>query len=233
MPVNPTWIEPPSPQRKSGLGCFAKGCLITLGLGVLLLLVICLGSYLFYTRGLVSPQPAELPVAAISPEALKDVQQRIERFEATPSRQPLGTQTEPGSTPEPGATPTGNETPARELRLTAAEINGLIAANSKARGHAFVSMSGNTARVQISIPTAKLPGLSAGYLNGTFTLTTHGPTALDQVEVSKVQTNGWPVPSSALRWNYRGRPLLGYATEALAPYNVSQVEMRDGTLVAQ
>ena len=51
--------------------------------------------------------------------------------------------------------------PERQLVLTADEINGLISANRKSRGHAYVSLSGNTAHVQISISSEKVPGFPA------------------------------------------------------------------------
>ena len=228
MSNNPTWIEPPPAPQKKGLGCFAKGCLVILILGLLFLLLSGGAGYFFFSRG----KPTALPVERMSPEALSDVEQRIDQFKSTPA-QPLPEQS---PQPEPTATPS-TEQPAeptkRELRLTASEINGLIAANPKGRGHAYVSMSGNTANVQVSIPTGKLPGLPPGYLNGAFSLTTNGPTSLEGVQVSKLQANGLPVPSDILSWSYRGRSLMGYALEALAPYNVSRAEIRDGVLYAE
>ena len=225
---NPTWIEPPPAPQKKGLGCFAKGCLVVLILGLLFLLLSGGAGYFFFSRG----KPKALPVERMSPEALSDVEQRIEQFKSAPA-QPLP---EPTQQPESTATPSAEQPaqpPKRELQLTASEINGLIAANPKARGHAYVSMSGNTASVQVSIPTSKIPGLPPGYLNGTFSLTTNGPTSLEGVQVSKLQANGLPVPSDILSFSYRGRSLTGYALEALAPYNVNQVELRDGVLHAE
>jgi hypothetical protein len=227
MAANPTWIEPPPPQKK-GLGCFAKGCLVALILGVLFLLLAGGAGYFFVSHG----KPTALPVEKISSEELSDVQQRIEQFKSAPP------QPSPEQSPQPETTATPSaeqpaQPPKRELRLTASEMNGLIAANPKARGHASVSMSGNTANVQVSIPTDKLPGLPRGYLNGNFSITTNGPTSLESVQVSKVQANGLPVPSDVLSWSYRGRSLMGYALDALAPYNVGTVEIRDGVLYAQ
>ena len=228
MSNNPTWIEPPPAPQKNGFGCFAKGCLVTLVLCILFFLLAGGAGYFVFSHG----KAAALPIEKISPEALSDVKQRIEQFKSAPA-QPLP---EPTPAAEPAASPSSEQpaqSPKRELKLTASEINGLIAANSKAQGHAYVSMSGNTATVQVSVPTDKLSGLPRGYLNGTFSLTTNGPTSLESVQVSKVQANGLPMPSDILSWGYRGRSLTGYAFGALAPYNVNRVEIRDGVLYAQ
>ena len=89
--------------------------------------------------------------------------------------------------------------------MSAAEVNGIIAANKKARGHAYVSLSGNTATVQVSIPTDKVPGLPPGYLNGSFNITTDGPTPISALKVSKIEANGYSVPSGITSWSYRGQ----------------------------
>jgi hypothetical protein len=231
--TKPTWIEPP-PPRQSGLGCMGKGCLVLAALGVLALLIAALCWYLFSSGG---SKPTALPVQELPPEQMADVQQRINQFEATPSTPsytpppttaPAGPN-EAGQTPPPAGTPAADT--GRQLILSAAEINGLISANPKSRGHAFVSLSGNTATVQVSIPSAKVPGLPGDYLNGSFTITTDGPTPISALQVSKIQANRLPVPSGVLSMSYRGNTLLGYAMEAAAPYNVSTAEIRDGVVV--
>ncbi len=231
--TNPGWIEPP-PAKKSGMGCAGKGCLF-LGLFALLTVALfSLGGYLLYSGG---SKPTKLPVEELPPEQLASVQERIDRFEsappaAVPDYAPSATPTpaaEPDATPDettPTPTPDG-----RELTLSAAEINGLIAANPKSRGHAFVSVSGNTANVQISIPSSKVPGFPKGYLNGSFVITTDGPTPISGLQVSKIQANGLPVPTSILSMSYRGHSILGYAMDAAAPYQVSTAEIRDGVIV--
>ena len=231
MPNNPTWIEPP-PQKKSGLGCFAKGCLGLVAVGLLAILFLGVGGYFFFSRGFVASQPTPMSVEELAPEALSDVQQRVRQFKATPPAPPAA--------PTPAADDAANETPTpvpaapeRQLVVTAAEINGLIAANKKSRGHAFVTLSGNTATVQISIPSDKVPGLPRGYLNGNFNITTAGPTSITALKVSRIEANGWSVPSSVLSMSYRGRSIMGYVSEAIAPYNVSTVEVQDGRVIVR
>ena len=235
MPTNstkPTWIEPPPPPKRGGMGCFAKGCLFLLVFAILTVLVIGLGSYFFYSGG---SKPTTLPVEELPPAQLSTVQQRVDQFEATPpapSYTPPPPQATTPAAPDvtpPPATPAPS--PERQLVLSAAEINGLISANPKSRGRASVSISGNTATVRVSIPSEKVPGFPRGYLNGSFTITTNGPTPISALQVSRIQANGFPVPSGVLSMSYRGQSILGLAMDAAAPYNVSTAEIRDGAVI--
>jgi hypothetical protein len=226
-----TWIEPPPPKR-GGMGCFGKGCLFLVALAILAVLVIGLGSYLLYSRG---SKPTALPVEELPPAELATVQQRVDQFETTPPTPSYTPSPPPATTPEtPDVTPppaTPAPPPERQLVLSAGEINGLISANPKSRGHASVSISGNTATVQVSIPSEKVPGFPRGYLNGSFTITTNGPTPISALQVSRIQANGFPVPSGVLSMSYRGQSILGIAMDAAAPYNVSTAEIRDGAVI--
>jgi hypothetical protein len=230
--TKPTWIEPPPPPKRGGMGCFGKGCLFLVALAILAVLVIGLSSYLFYTRG---SKPTALPVEELPPTELATVQQRIDQFEATPPTPSYTPPPPPATTPAtPDVTPppaTPAPPPGRQLVLSAAEINGLISANPRSRGHASVSISGNTATVRVSIPSEKVPGFPRGYLNGSFTITTNGPTPISALQVSRIQANGFPVPSGVLSMSYRGQSILGIAMSAAAPYNVSTAEIRDGAVI--
>lgn len=227
--TKPTWIEPPPPPKRGGMGCFAKGCLALVALVVLTFLLLGLGSYLLYSKG---SKPVVLPIEELPPAELASVQQRVDQFEATaPSHVPAFTPAAPSSADEtPTPTPATSEQ-GRQLVLSAGEINGLISANPKSRGHAFVSLSGNKAQVQISISSDKVPGFPRAYLNGSFVITTNGPAPLSELQVSKIQANGIPVPSSVLSMSYRGQSILGLAMEAAAPYNVNSAEIRNGTVI--
>lgn len=228
-PTNPTWIEPP--PKNGGMGCGGKGCLalaIVCGIVFVLLLI---SSYRFVSN---SRQPTSLPVKELPPEELTDLNQRIETYKNTAPSSPSFTPTpapsanaEENPTPTPAApTPTG-----REMVVNADQINGLISANPKSRGHAFVSLSGNKATVQVSISSDKVPNFPKGYLNGSFEITTDGPTPLTAIQVSKIQANGFSMPSGILSTTYRGNSLLGLALDAAAPYNVNTVEIRNGTVI--
>jgi hypothetical protein len=227
--TNPNWIEPP-PTKRKGIGCFGAGCLV-----VVVLLLIAVISLFFAVRSFTHAKPKPIPVEELPPQALADVRQRIDQFEATPPTPsftptpvPAGSAA-PNETPEPTTIP--SPPPGRELSLSAAEINGLIAANPKSRGHAFVSLNGNTANVQISISSDKVPDFPKGYVNGTFSITTNGPTPINGLQVSKVEANGYPVPSGILSMSYRGESIMGMAMDAISRYNVSTAEIRNGTVI--
>jgi hypothetical protein len=223
--TKPTWIEPP--PKQGGMGCVGKGCLFGGLAAVLILLLVVLGSYLFVSHALVSSKPAPLPVKPLPKQELTQLQDRLDEFKATP---PAATPT-PASSIAPGATPSPTPGPEHQLSLSATQINGLIAANKHSRGHAFVTISGNTAHVELSIPTDKIPGIPRGYLNGSFIIETNGPTPISGLQVSKIEANGYPVPSSVLSTTYRGQSVMGMALETAASYNVSTVEIRNGVVL--
>jgi len=231
MANNPTWIEAP-PAQKDGPGCFGKGCLLFVALALIGVLLIGLGSYWFVGHEVVAKEPARIPVEEISHDQLSDLNHRVEQFRATPpTPQPTVAPSVANEAPTP--TPSVSTGSERQLIVTASEINGIIAANKKARGHAYVSLSGNTATVQLSIPTDKMPGLPPGYLNGSFNITTNGPTPITGLRVSRVEANGYSVPSGITSWSYRGQSLMGYAVQAVAPYKVNTVEVVDGKVIAR
>ncbi len=201
---------------------------------IVLALLFVLGVYFFASRGIVSATPKQLPVEELAPEALQSVQQRIDDFKAAPVAATPVPAVTPVESVAPDATPIPTPTPAdtgKELTLSASEINGLIAANRKSRGHAFVTLNGNTATVQISVPSDKVPGVSRGYLNGTFQITTNGPTPINDLRVSKIRANGYPVPAGILTMSVGGQSVLSYALGGAAPYNVSTAEIRDGNVI--
>ena len=210
----------------------AKAAFSLLALGLIAILLIGLGSYFFVSHKVVVAEPTAIPVEELPPDALHDVNQRVQQFRATPpAPQPTVAPSAPNETPTPA--PAGSTGSERQLVVTAGEINGVIAANKKARGHAYVTLSGNTATVQVSIPTDKIPGLPRGYLNGSFNITTNGPTPLTALQVSRIEANGYSVPSGILSWSYRGQSMMGYAVQAVAPYKVSTVEVKDGKVIAR
>lgn len=228
-PTNPTWIEPP--PKNEGMGCAGKGCLaLALVCGIVFVCLLVTG-YRFVSN---SKQPAVLPAKELPAEELADLKQRIDTFKNNGP-------TVPSFTPTPGAAASAEESPTpipeptvptgRELVVTADQINGLIAANPKSRGHAFVSLSGNKATVQVSIPSDKVPWLPKGYFNGSFVITTDGPTSLSAIQVTNVQANGFSMPSNVLSTTYRGNSILGLALDAAASYNVSTAEIRNGTII--
>src|SRR6266576_6918626 len=160
-------IEPP-PKR--GMGCFAKGCLILIVLGILLVVVGVGGTYWSLRHVYLSDKPAPIPEASAPTET---------------------TAATPGETSV--AAPSGKSAEVRErldtmkhaaraheqtgVELTAADINALIAANRKSRGTASVGINDTVAQAQFSIPLERLDvpfrnalGLGDRYLKATFTI---------------------------------------------------------------
>ncbi len=218
-------------KRRVALVALAKAA-SSLSRSVLIaILLLGLGSYFFVSRGVVATHQSPFRWRSF-------LRTRWPMFSngSSNSDRPLRLRCPPPRRAATNETPTpapGPATPERQLVVTAGEINGLIAANKKSRGHAYVTLSGNTATVQISIPTDKVPGLPRGYLNGSFNITTDGPTPLTALKVSKIEANGYSVPSGVLSMSYRGRSFMGYALEAVAPYKVSTVEVQDGRVIAR
>ena len=77
MPNDPTYIQPPPPPRRAGVGCFGKGCLFLIAFAILTLLVVGLGSYLLFSGG---SKPVALPIEELPPAQLSAVEERIDQF---------------------------------------------------------------------------------------------------------------------------------------------------------
>lgn len=210
--------EPPLPQKRPR-GCFGKGCLTILSVAVVAILLLTVGGYFFAKQSFFSSKPMALPIRELSSEQLTETRQRVRTFKSTAAEK---------SEPDLIAPVARGQ---NQLELSSDEINGLIAANKRTRGHAFVTLSGNAATAQLSIPADKLTGAEGRYLNGSFVIETAGPTAPARIAVKKTQANGWPVPSAILQWQYRGRSILSYALNAIVPYHIATVEIRDGKLI--
>ena len=142
-------------------------------------------------------KPANLPVKELPPEQLQDVQQRVDQFDATPAA-PIPTNCRHQSRRKlvqdpklrrPRRTTEAEFSPARQLSFLSAlpEINGLISSNPKSRGHAYVSLSGNTATVEVSVPCQQGAGVPTGRLceRNLPGISTDGPTPISALQVSE------------------------------------------------
>ena len=76
-----------------------------------------------------------------------------------------------------------------------------------------------------------VPGVPKGYFNGSFVITTNGPTPISALQVSRIEANGYPIPSNVLTMGFRGQSALGYALQAASQYNVSTAEIHDGVVI--
>lgn len=161
------------PQPRKGTGsCLGRGCLIFIVLIVFLGLAGVYGLYVGARKTFTSTEPRALPEVQTSPEQQQAVKDRWENFkeEAAAEQPPLPSTTPlpPNETPTPTPIPTATAAPAQPtIQFSAGDINQLIAANRKARGHAYVSIVDNVGHVEVSIPLDKL-GFKGRFLNADF-----------------------------------------------------------------
>jgi uncharacterized protein YneF (UPF0154 family) len=206
-PTNPTWIEPP-PKSKSGLGCFAKGCLISVVVLVLLFAALLVGGY-FTVRHVrntyLATAPIPIPITAAAQEEILALKEQWKDFERVASRN----ETLPAAERQPA-----------HLEYSATQINQLISSEAKAAGHVSVAISNGVMHVNFSIPTDALkkgkidiPGISGRFVNGSVAVQTVGPTAPSQVVLSDAKLNGRSVPTSIFDTSYRGESLRSYIAE--------------------
>jgi len=222
-------LEPP-PKR--GMGCFAKGCLILIALGILLV-VVGVGGTWGLRQIYLSDKPAPIPEAAAPSEPSA----------ATPGETNL-------------ATPSGTSAAVRErlktmkkaaraheqteVEFTAADINAMIAANRKSRGTAFVRIDDNVMQVQFSIPLERFDvpfrnafGLGDRYLNATVAIAGPPGTNASSVQLSEVALNGHRIPADLLdrRLLGVGKSLRSYVIKYANQYGVTDAEIRDGKVI--
>jgi hypothetical protein len=227
-----THVEPP-PKR--GMGCFAKGCLILIVLAILLVVVGVGGSYWSLRHVYLSDKPAPIPEAS-TPSETTGAATPGETSVATPSKRTAVVVRERLDTMK-------NAAPAHErtgVELTAADINALIASNRKSAGMASVSIDGNVAQVQVSIPLERLDapfrnafGPGQRYLNGTVTIAAPPGTNASNVQLSGVTVNGHSFPTGLLDWGLFGvgPSLRSYVIKYANQYGVTDGEIRDGKVI--
>jgi len=224
-------VEPPPPKR--GIGCLAKGCLILVALGILLIVVGVGGSLWSVRHVYLSDKPALIPEAptpsetgAVTPGGTTTATPPSETSALV--RERLDTMKQAARAHER----TGVE-------FTAAEINALIAANKKSRGMASVGIDGNVAQVLFSIPLERLHvplgdtlGLGDRYLNGTVTMVAPPGTNASNVQLSEVKINGHSFPTDLLdRGLFGVGSLRSYVIKYANQYGVTDGEIRDGKVI--
>jgi hypothetical protein len=221
--------QPPPPvvvvQKKRGLGCFGCGCLVVLALLVLLGALAAAVVYFGYSQGkvLTTAAPSSLQSFDGGDAMYHDAIQKITVFgQALQQGQPAN------------------------LELTADEINTIIARSPDLAAnhvHLFVSLAGNEATLQLSVPTSVLPmgigGLAEGrYLDAemkfepsfdvaskTLNLGLHGlrfgSETLPPDSLPTVEQEFDPALNSKLQSTPEAQPFLNHA---------KSVEIRDGKL---
>jgi hypothetical protein len=221
-----TPIEPP-PKR--GMGCFGKGCLILIALGILLVV----GSFWAVRHVYLSDKPAPIPEATAPTETSA----------ATPSETSVASPTERSAEVRERLDTMKKSARAHEqtdVELTAADINALIAANRRSRGTASVGIDGNALQAQFSIPLERLDvpfrnalGLGDRYFNATVTIVAPPGTNASNVQLSEVTINGHSVSANLLDWGLpgSGRSLRSYVVKYANRYRVTGGEIKDGKVI--
>jgi hypothetical protein len=217
------------PLPKRGMGCFGKGCLILMILGILLVG----GSFWAVRHVYLSDKPAPIPETSAPSET--GAATPGETSVATPTeksaevRERLDTMKKAARTHE-----------ATDVELTAADINALIAANRKSRGTASVGINDTVLQAQFSIPLERLDvpfrnafGLSDRYLNATVTIVAPPGTNASSVQLSEVTLNGHGIPAGLLDWGLPGvgKSLRSYVIKYANQYGVTDGEIRDGKVI--
>jgi hypothetical protein len=222
-------IEPP-PKR--GMTCLAKGCLIVIVFGLLLVVAGVGGSLWALRHVYLSEKPTPIPEApAPEPSAGTPEETSVARPGETSVtvRERLDTLKKAARAHEQ----TGVE-------FTAADINALIAANRKSRGTTFVRIEGDVAQVQFSIPLERFDvpfrnvfGLGDRYLNATVAIAAPPGTNAGSVQLSEVKINGHSVPADLLDWRLVGvgKSLRSYIIKYANQYGVTDGEISDGKVI--
>jgi hypothetical protein len=222
------------PPPKRGMGCFGKGCLILIVLGILVVVVGVGGTYWSLRHVYLSDKPAPIPEATAPSET---------SVAATPGETTVATPSEKSAEVRERLDTMKQAARAHErtgVELTAADINALIAANRKSRGTASVGIDGNVAQAQFSIPLQRLDvpfrnalGLGDRYLNATVTIVAPPGTNASNVQMSNVTLNGHTISASLLDWQLPavGRSLRTYVIKYANKYGVTDGEIRDGKVI--
>ena len=214
------------------MGCFAKGCLILIAFGILLVVA---GIGTFWSLGHIylSDKPAPIPEAS-GPN---------ETSAAMPGETSVATPSETSATVRERLDTIKSAARAHEqtgAEFTAGDINALIAANPKSRGTAFVRIDGNVGQVQLSIPLERFDvpfrnafGLGDRYLNATVTIVAPPGTNANNVQLREVTINGHSFPTDLLdrRLLGVGQSLRSYVIKYANQYGVTGGEISDGKVI--
>ncbi len=200
---NPVPYEEPEGR---GCGCYIKGCLI---LVVLFVMVCAVGGYLAWTsykqmvQDYTATEPEEIPVVEIERRKMKQLESRLEAFEKAIEAEPELGEGGPDFVPNqaPLAKPENQREPVT-LKLTATELNALIAKSPKFRGRVLTEIVDGQIKAQVSLPIDdvpgmnSLPGIEGRFFNGNVTLEVAKEGQEFTVRVADAVIKGKPVPEN-------------------------------------
>jgi hypothetical protein len=208
--MTPTWIEPP-PRRQRGPGCFAKGCSILFVFFLVLAAAFVVGS-IFAVKHLranfFATESVQLPANNSTPEEQQLALAKWKIFERSARA----------------------HAPAR-IEMTADELNAVIAADPRLRDKAFVSIDGDTAKLQVSI-ALESRWFRGRYVNGDCLVRVPTDGDPDNVRITMAVVNGHGVPDDVL--TLRGPfTIRRYIEEWNQENDVKTFELRDGKMILE
>ncbi len=206
--MSATWIEPPPPQR--GMGCFGRGCLIFFVFVLFLAAAFAGGTFLavrYLRTSYFVTAPTELPASNATDQEREMARAKWYDFERA-----------------------ARAHTASRVEFTADELNALIASEREMRGKAYVSIEGNTARLQLSIPLSFSRLMHGRYMNAECTVQSDPDGVPSHAHITSVIVNGKPVAEDVL--DYRGpygfRHYLGQWSDQAA---LKTFEIKDGKVI--
>ncbi|HZE13585.1 MAG TPA: hypothetical protein VE086_07505 [Chthoniobacterales bacterium] len=180
-PIQPAPAYYPPPR--SGMGCFAKGCLTVLIVGFLCVAVVGVGGWLFYKRtfkNLTSSEPADVRIENATPAETAAADGSRTRLDEAIARNQETT-----------------------VEFTGPELNYLIQNNSDwdfLRGRSRIDIADSTMTVALSAPLDRLPwpGFKGRWFNGTVRFSMTYTSGEFQLEIISAEANGSRFPDALL-----------------------------------
>src|SRR3954452_7112574 len=178
-PVQPTYYPPP----RSGIGCFAKGCLGVLIAGFLLCILVLGGGWFFYKKTfnkLTAATPSDVRIEAPSPEQIQTAQTSLDRLNDAIARKQETT-----------------------VAFTGPELSVLLAREADLdflRDRSRIDISNSIMTVTLSAPldSLPLPGVKGRWFNGTIRFGMSYSDGDFDVDIKSIAANGFEFPSAFL-----------------------------------
>ena len=207
------WIEPPPPQQKKGMGCFAKGCLILVVFFIFLGVAI-IGGTIYgvrHLRGNYFPTTSvQLPANNSTEHEQELSREKWYSFERAARA----------------------HMPAR-IEMTADELNALIASEPKLRDRAYVTINDNVGHLRVSIPLDEVSWLRGHYINGECSVQSSVSGNPAGARITSIVINGHAVGDDALNLQYPPWSLRHYLSNWTERNNLKTFEIRDGKVILE
>jgi hypothetical protein len=206
--LNPTWIEPPPPQRSDG--CFGRGCAIFAAFVALLGLAFVGGTFVavrVLRSSYFSKESSQLPASSATADDREAALEKWQAFERAARKKT-----------------------ASSIELTADEINALIASEKKLRGKAFVTIDRDTAHLQVSVSLGDLALLHGRYMNAECTVQSAEDGSPSGARITNLIVNGKPVGEEVLSW-HGPWGFRRYLEQWIDDEEVNTFEVKDGKVI--